>query len=372
MEDRSVVRFVLIAFLTSILAGCNNSGSSGSGDAAPSGVVLLRYLPGSESTEQREAGFLETLATEFPDINVISSSEYSGATPESAMDKAQQILLKYGDRTNGIFGVCEPNATGTLRALQEAGMSGTTFFVGFDPTERMVLALAEGDMHGIVLQDPVNMGYLAVKTMAAHLDGETVEKRISTGEHLATAENMNGEEMQRLLKPAQFSGDDFEPDETKYTIAVIPKGTTHEFWRSVHHGAHTAAEELGNVKIIWKGPLSEGDREGQINVVQDFITRKVDGICLAPLDARALVPVVDEAKAAGIPTVIYDSDLDDGGKLKISYVATDNFAGGALAARRIGTLLSKSTPAASDADAPVSPTAGAATTTSTAPSTDAE
>jgi ribose transport system substrate-binding protein len=178
--------------------------------------------------------------------------------------------------------------------------------------------------------------------------------------------------MQRLLKPAQFSGDDFEPDETKYTIAVIPKGTTHEFWRSVHHGAHTAAEELGNVKIIWKGPLSEGDREGQINVVQDFITRKVDGICLAPLDARALVPVVDEAKAAGIPTVIYDSDLDDGGKLKISYVATDNFAGGALAARRIGTLLSKSTPAASDADAPVSPTAGAATTTSTAPSTDAE
>lgn len=341
-------RLVAITMLAAVLVGCNNS-ESGPSDGAESGVILLRYLPGSESTEQREAGFLETLTSDFPEVNIISSSEYSGDTPEKAMDKAQQVLLRFGSRAKGIFGVCEPNATGILRALEEAGMAGSTYFVGFDPTQRMVRALEEGNMHGIVLQDPVNMGYLAVKTMAAHLDGQPVEKRVSTGEYLATAENMHTDQMQRLLKPAQFSGDDFEPAETKYTIAVIPKGTTHEFWRSVHYGARKAAEELGNVRTIWKGPLSEGDREGQINVVQDFITRGVDGICLAPLDARALVPVVEEAKEAGIPTVIYDSDLDDKGELKISYVATDNFAGGALAARRMAELLSPSTPAAAQA-----------------------
>ena len=72
-------------------------------------------------------------------------------------------------------------------------------------------------------------------------------------------------------------------------IAVIPKGTTHEFWKSVHAGAETAAQELG-VEIIWKGPLVESDRNAQIQVVEDFVTRGVDGIVLMPLDRVALVP----------------------------------------------------------------------------------
>src|SRR5438046_2710030 len=86
----------------------------------------------------------------------------------------------------------------------------------------------------------------------------------------------------------------------KKTIAVIPKGTTHEFWKSVHAGANKAGEELG-VEIIWKGPLKEDDREDQIKVVEDFITRGVDGILLAPLDDTALRAPVRDAKSAGIP-----------------------------------------------------------------------
>ena len=70
----------------------------------------------------------------------------------------------------------------------------------------------------------------------------------------------------------------------RYRIAVIPKGTTHVFWKSVHAGALKAAKrELGNVEIQWKGALLENDREGQINVVQDFVAQGVDGIVLAPL-----------------------------------------------------------------------------------------
>ena len=120
----------------------------------------------------------------------------------------------------------------------------------------------------------------------------------------------------------------------KYRIAVIPKGTTHEFWKSVHAGAENAAKELGNVEILWKGSLLENDRDGQVSVVQDFVTRKVDGICLAPLDSQALIPYVKEAKQEGIPTVIFDSGLDDESDI-VSYVATDNFKGGALAGERL-------------------------------------
>jgi hypothetical protein len=73
----------------------------------------------------------------------------------------------------------------------------------------------------------------------------------------------------------------------KTTIAVIPKGTTHEFWKSIHAGAVKAERELG-VKTIWKGPIKEDDRQAQINVVEDFINVGVSGIVLAPLDDTAL------------------------------------------------------------------------------------
>ncbi|MDX6497966.1 MAG: ribose transport system substrate-binding protein [Blastocatellia bacterium] len=128
----------------------------------------------------------------------------------------------------------------------------------------------------------------------------------------------------------------------KFTIAVIPKGTTHEFWKSIHAGADKAASEYTaqgtNVEIIWKGPLREDEREGQIQVVEGFISQGISGIVLAPLDDRALTRPVEEAKRANIPTVIIDSGLRS--DQIVSFVATDNLKGGTLAADRLGELMS--------------------------------
>ncbi|HEY5088668.1 MAG TPA: substrate-binding domain-containing protein [Polyangia bacterium] len=123
---------------------------------------------------------------------------------------------------------------------------------------------------------------------------------------------------------------------TTDAIAVIPKGTTHEYWKSVHAGAEKAGQELG-VNIIWKGPLREDDREDQIKVVETFINMRVKGIVLAPLDDTALVPVVTDAIAAGIPVVAFDSQIktDD----IVSFVATDNHRGGQLAGDYLAKLL---------------------------------
>src|SRR5215210_4200277 len=68
--------------------------------------------------------------------------------------------------------------------------------------------------------------------------------------------------------------------EKKLRIAMIPKGTTHEFWKSVEAGARDAEKELGNVEVIWKGPVKEDDREEQVKVVEDFVAQKVDAIAL--------------------------------------------------------------------------------------------
>jgi ribose transport system substrate-binding protein len=126
-----------------------------------------------------------------------------------------------------------------------------------------------------------------------------------------------------------------------YTIAVIPQGSTHEYWKSIHAGAAKAAQDLEvqgtKVKIIWKGPLREDDREQQTQVVEGFISQNVSGIVLAPFDSHALVRPVEEAAAAGIPTLVVDSALDT--TKIVSFVATDNKKGGALAADQMGKLL---------------------------------
>ena len=135
---------------------------------------------------------------------------------------------------------------------------------------------------------------------------------------------------------AQPSAEPAPEPKPQRKIAVIPKGTTHEFWKSVHAGANKAGQELG-VEIIWKGPVREDDRDEQIKVVENFIASGVSAIVLAPLDDTALVPAATEATREGIPVVIIDSDIKWDGR--VSFVATDNYKGGELAAKRLGELL---------------------------------
>ena len=122
------------------------------------------------------------------------------------------------------------------------------------------------------------------------------------------------------------------------TIAVIPKGTMHVFWKSIHAGAKQAEKELKDVSIIWQGPVVEDQRDAQISLLETFIQKRVDGIVVAPLDDKALVAPVLAAGKAGIPVVIIDSDLADPDAY-VSFVATDNVKGGMLGAQRIAELL---------------------------------
>ncbi|MCX6550918.1 MAG: substrate-binding domain-containing protein, partial [Acidobacteria bacterium] len=122
----------------------------------------------------------------------------------------------------------------------------------------------------------------------------------------------------------------------KTTIAVVPKGTTHEFWKSVHAGAIKAGREFG-VEILWQGPLKEGDREDQITVVDAIVSRGIDGLLLAPTDEKALRQPVAAAVRAGIPVVTFDSRLDSDDPL--SLVATGNLVAGRMAGMHMGRML---------------------------------
>jgi ribose transport system substrate-binding protein len=122
-------------------------------------------------------------------------------------------------------------------------------------------------------------------------------------------------------------------------IVVIPKGTTHTFWKSIEAGARNAGRELG-VEIIWKGPLKEDDRAQQISIVQQFISSGISAIVLAPLDDTALRGPVKTATDRRIPVVIIDSAVKgEAGKDFVSFVGTDNKRGGVLGGEELVRLL---------------------------------
>jgi ribose transport system substrate-binding protein len=121
-----------------------------------------------------------------------------------------------------------------------------------------------------------------------------------------------------------------------HQIGVIPKETQSVYWEGVRQGALKAGAEE-KYEILWNGPEIETDFDRQIQIVEDMIARKVDGIVLAPSNRKALVSAVEKTYNSKIPCVIVDSGVETDKYL--SYMATDNYKGGVLAAKRIGEVL---------------------------------
>ena len=166
-------------------------------------VVVLRYQEGSASTHNREEGFLEAIK-KFPDIKLVSDNQYGGATTESAFSASENLLLAQNAGKGQLQGAFCPNESttfGMLLALEKAGLAGKLRFIGFDSSAKLVEGVRAGKIDGLVLQNPFNMGYLAVKTLAQHLKKEKVEARIDTGASLIEKANMDQPDMKALLSP---------------------------------------------------------------------------------------------------------------------------------------------------------------------------
>ena len=164
-------------------------------------VILLRYAEGSASTTAREEGFLQEMKAKFPNIELISTDQYAGATRDTAKRASENLLQRFGNDVNGVFTPNESASTGMLLALQDIGKAGKVSFVGFDATPQFAEAMKNNQMQGVVLQNPSAIGELGVKTMVDSLLGKPVEKRIDTGAMMVTPENMNTPEAQKLLNP---------------------------------------------------------------------------------------------------------------------------------------------------------------------------
>jgi ribose transport system substrate-binding protein len=164
-------------------------------------VLVLRYAEGSASTTEREEGFISEIKAKFPEIELVSTDQYAGATRDTAKRASENLLNRFADVVQGIFTPNESSTAGMLLALQDIGKAGKVSFVGFDSSQTFIDAINANQLHGIVVQNPFNMGYLGVRTMVDSLLGKQIEKKIDTGVMLVTKENLQSPEVTALIHP---------------------------------------------------------------------------------------------------------------------------------------------------------------------------
>jgi ribose transport system substrate-binding protein len=162
-------------------------------------IAIVLHAPGSFSTMERERGFEETMAKQFPEIHVVQK-QYGMSDRSKAMAAAENILTAHPD-LNGIFASSEPSSVGTALALKSRGLAGKIKFVAFDASEGMVEDLKGGTIDALVAQDPFRMGYEAVRTLVDKLHGKTPPKRIDLSARVIAKPDLEKPEIKALLNP---------------------------------------------------------------------------------------------------------------------------------------------------------------------------
>src|SRR5229473_4302199 len=174
-------------------------------------LILLRYQVGSESTDQREKGFEDVVDRTIeeqkkagkPTVSWLSKDKFAGATKDTARREAEPLLNNLRDKgIDGMFAPNESSASGTVDALRSLDLNKKLRLVGFDSSAPLLQALRDGDIDGLILQDPYQMGYLGVWNLIQHLEGYKVEQKVLiTGEHVITKENLDAQATRELFDP---------------------------------------------------------------------------------------------------------------------------------------------------------------------------
>jgi len=160
-------------------------------------VIVIKFMPGSGSTTNRENGFIDTIEKEFPDIEIVDT-KYGMATVETALQAAEDLLTKH-TQLDGLFACNAGTSVGSAQALQSQGRTADIKMVGFDAEETLLDKLRSGVIDSLVVQDPYKMGYIGVKTLVDKINGKEVPKLIDTGVELITVERLEEPNIKALL-----------------------------------------------------------------------------------------------------------------------------------------------------------------------------
>lgn len=162
-------------------------------------VAVVMNAPGSVSTMDRERGFDDAMAKEFPGIKVVGR-QFGMSDRAKAMAATENMLTANPDLA-GLFASAEPSSVGAAQAIKTRGLAGKTKLVAFDTSDGMVEDVKGGVIDAMVAQDPFKMGYEAVHTIVDKLNGKTPPKRLDLTAVVITKADLEKPEIKALLFP---------------------------------------------------------------------------------------------------------------------------------------------------------------------------
>jgi ribose transport system substrate-binding protein len=194
------VRFLSFASTDNYQGGVLAARRMGAVLGGKGNVVVVRHIAGSHATIKRVSGFTDTLAKEFPGIQIVAS-ESGQDTAETAKTATAEMLRLHPD-VQGLFACNVDVSVGALQALEAAKRTDVKM-VAFDPAKSLLDGLRSGEVSAIIVQDPFKMGYEGVKVVALRNKGQTSPRLIDTGVEMVTSENLTDPKIMRLLGEQQ-------------------------------------------------------------------------------------------------------------------------------------------------------------------------
>ena len=275
---------------------CNALGGTGK-------VVELEGIAGTSAARDRGAGFNEYVSANCPGLEVVArqTANFNRAEGLTVFDN----ILQAQPEISGVFAHNDEMILGAVEAAAAAGREGITF-VGFDAVDDAVAAVQAGTLAATIAQQPALMGDLGVRTAVAALNGEPVEASVPVALRVV----QNG------------------------TLGLSVSTLNNPFFVTLRDGAQAMADELGLTLVVVD---AQDDPATEAANIEDLIAQGVDAILINPTDGDAIIPSIEAANAAGIPVFTIDRGAN-GGEV-VSHIASDNKAGGSLAAEYMCSLL---------------------------------
>ena len=275
-------------------------------------VVELQGIAGTSAANDRGKGFDTEMAKVCPNAPIVAKrpADFDRAKGNSVFT---DILTAQPDIA-GVFAQNDEMVLGALQAAQAAKRTGIVF-VGFDATDDAIAQVKAGTLAATIAQQPAMIGQLGVQTAGKVIKGQSVDAFIPVPLSLVTKDTVGGGTTQ-APKPNK-----------PYTLGLALSTLNNPFFVTLRDGAQKEADAIGVKIIVADG---QNDPAKQASQIEDFISRKVDAILLNPTDSNAVVPSVQKANAANIPVLTIDRSAAGG--TVVSHIASDNVAGGVMAA----------------------------------------
>ena len=251
----------------------------------------------------------------------------SGNSQQEQGYKVMQDILTANPDVSGVFSCNDPMAVGAAQAVKDAGKSGATdiYVIGFNADEIALEAIKAGDMAATIQQVPYEMGKMTVDLATKLMNGETLKYDNAEAREIFVPVN--------LITPETL-GVAPKPAAEKKVIGFSVYDMQYGFFQDMEKGTKEAAEAAGYDYILVDEKSSEST---MVSATIDLINQGIDALIISPFKPDALGPIVDAAKAKGIPVVV--DDIGGGGSAYDVIVISNNEEGGVMAAEQMDKLI---------------------------------